>query len=114
MDPLAIVSTLKALINRVQWAFHAIESVEQAEAAEIDALRELETALSVVESDISLFKTTISALQSPENDHFYSAFTQQYAKRSPFLYGKHYKRSVLADRVPKKLWLGGIRLSARL
>jgi len=82
MDPSITLSLLTGIIDSVQWAFGAIEKVQHAEVAERDELRKLKTIMSIVGNDISTFKQLISALQSSENDRFYSTFIQRYATAS--------------------------------
>ena len=75
---LTILAILKALSSCVLLALDAIDKVKQAEAAEIKALKKLKTAISVVDTDISIFKGLILALQSSKNERLqYSAFIQR-------------------------------------
>ena len=102
MDPFTILSTLQALVGCVQWTFDAIQKVKQAEADEKDALKKLKATMSDVKTDISVFDTVVSVLQSPENKHFYSVFMEKYASVVRFYIRGHYN-DFFADRVLKTL-----------
>ena len=83
MDPITITTiaaVLKGIYAFSQWAFSTMEKVKQGEAAEIDALNSLSATMGVVESDISVFKKLIYAMQSPENQRLYDMFIQKWAQ----------------------------------
>jgi hypothetical protein len=90
MDPLTILSILGGLLRCVQGAFDAIEKAQQAEEAEIEALKNLKAAMSSVEGEISFIKIMISTLQSSENEPVYSAFIEKYASAYRFRTERHY------------------------
>lgn len=87
MNPFAILPLLKALTDCLSWVFGAIDTVKQAEAAKTDVLKKLKTSMSIVGSNISIFKKLISALESPENERFHSAFIQRCATAPRFALG---------------------------
>jgi hypothetical protein len=79
MDPLTVVSLLGGVLSCAQAVFGAIDEVQQANAAEREALKELKRAVVDVEDDIKFFKTMISALESTGNEHNFSLFIKRSA-----------------------------------
>jgi hypothetical protein len=85
MDPISVISLLGGVLSGAQAVFGAIDKVrtidkvQQADAAEHEALKELERAVVDVEDDIKFFKTMISDLEPTENGHNFSLFIKRSA-----------------------------------
>jgi hypothetical protein len=77
MEPLTLISLLGGVLTCAQAVFGAIDKVQQADAAEHEALKELKRTVVDVEDDIKFFKTMISVLESTENEHNFSLFIKR-------------------------------------
>jgi hypothetical protein len=74
MDPFSLLGLLGGVLSCAKAIFDAIDQVQQADAADHEALKELQRTVGDVEDDIKFFKTMISVWESTENGDTFSLF----------------------------------------